>query len=102
MIVVGRLTDGERFAAWSLTRLADHPARKGVVEDISREGLRALEQPDQKGRRVLDRGDRGVAVVRVDSATTCLSEPRPGASLSLRDAIGSRRVGPVKSRGRWL
>jgi transposase len=42
-IALGRPTDhGEPFATWSLTKLADHLVRKGVVEDISHEGLRAL------------------------------------------------------------
>ena len=39
----GRPTDyGEPFSTWSLTKLADHLVRKGVVDDISHEGLRAL------------------------------------------------------------
>ena len=33
---------GEPFSTWSLTKLADHLVRKGVVDDISHEGLRAL------------------------------------------------------------
>jgi hypothetical protein len=33
---------GEPFAPWSLTKSADHLVRRGVVEDISHEGLRAL------------------------------------------------------------
>ena len=42
-IALGRPTDyGEPFSTWSLTKLADHLVRKGVVEDISHEGLRAL------------------------------------------------------------
>ena len=42
-IALGRPTDhGEPFSTWSLTKLADHLVRKGVVDDISHEGLRAL------------------------------------------------------------
>ncbi len=42
-ITLGRPTDyGEPFSTWSLTKLADHLVRKGVVEDISHEGLQAL------------------------------------------------------------
>ena len=42
-IALGRPTDyGEPFSTWSPTKLADHLVRKGVVEDISHEGLRAL------------------------------------------------------------
>jgi len=42
-IALGRPTDyGEPFSTWSLTKLADHLVRKGVVEDISHEGLRSL------------------------------------------------------------
>ena len=42
-IALDRPTDhGEPFSTWSLTKLADHLVRKGVVDDISHEGLRAL------------------------------------------------------------
>jgi len=42
-IALGRPTDyGEPFSTWSLSKLADHLVRKGVVDDISHEGLRAL------------------------------------------------------------
>ena len=42
-IALGRPVDhGEPFSTWSLTKLADHLVRKGVVDDISHEGLRAL------------------------------------------------------------
>jgi hypothetical protein len=35
---ITRPTDqGELFSTWSLTKLADHLARRGVVEDISHE-----------------------------------------------------------------
>jgi transposase len=47
-IALGRPTGyGEPFSTWSLTKLADHLVRKGVVEDISHEGLRAL--PREEG-----------------------------------------------------
>jgi len=42
-IALGRPTDyGLPFSTWSLTKLADHLVRKGVVDDISHEGLRSL------------------------------------------------------------
>ena len=42
-IALGRAADyGEPFSTWSLTKLAAHLVRKGLVEDISHEGLRAL------------------------------------------------------------
>lgn len=42
-IALGRPMDhGEPFSTWSLSKLTDHLVRKGVVEDISHEGLRAL------------------------------------------------------------
>jgi transposase len=42
-VALGRPADyGEPFSTWSLTKLADHLVRKGVVDDISHEGLRAL------------------------------------------------------------
>jgi transposase len=42
-IALGRPVDhSEPFSTWSLTKLADHLVRKGVVDDISHEGLRAL------------------------------------------------------------
>jgi transposase len=42
-IALGRPSDyGLPFSTWSLTKLADHLVREGVVDDISHEGLRAL------------------------------------------------------------
>jgi len=42
-IALGRPEDhGLPFSTWSLTKLAEHLVRKGVVDDISHEGLRAL------------------------------------------------------------
>jgi transposase len=42
-IALGRPSDYDLpFSTWSLTKLADHLVRKGVVDDISHEGLRAL------------------------------------------------------------
>jgi transposase len=42
-IALGRPGDyGLPFSTWSLTKLADHLVRKGVVDDISHEGLRSL------------------------------------------------------------
>ena len=42
-IALGRPTDyGLPFATWSLSKLVDHLVRKGVVDDISHEGLRLL------------------------------------------------------------
>jgi transposase len=42
-IALGRPEDhGLPFSTWSLSKLADHLVDKGVVEDISHEGLRAL------------------------------------------------------------
>jgi len=42
-IALGRPEDyGLPFWTWSLSKLADHLVRKGVVDDISHEGLRAL------------------------------------------------------------
>jgi len=42
-IALGRPGDyGLPFSTWSLTKLADYLVRKGVVDDISHEGLRSL------------------------------------------------------------
>jgi len=42
-IALGRPQDyGLPFSAWSLTKLAEHLVAKGVVDDISHEGLRVL------------------------------------------------------------
>ena len=42
-IALSRPTDlGRPFSTWSLTKLADHLVREGVVDDISHEGLRVL------------------------------------------------------------
>ena len=42
-IALGRPVDhGLRFSTWSLSRLADYLVARGVVEDISHEGLRVL------------------------------------------------------------
>ncbi|HML00346.1 MAG TPA: IS630 family transposase [Acidimicrobiales bacterium] len=42
-IALGRPTDyGLPLSTWSLSKLADHLVRKGVVDDISHEGLRSL------------------------------------------------------------
>jgi transposase len=42
-VALSRPTDlGRPFSTWSLTKLADHLVREGVVDDISHEGLRLL------------------------------------------------------------
>jgi transposase len=129
-IALGRPTDhGEPFSTWSLTKLADHLVRKGVVDDISHEGLRALlreegvsfqaiktwkqsNDPDfeVKKNRVLELYDiaDGKAQPRAGepSVVICYDEfgplnlqPHPGRHWAERDANGALRVGPRRRMG---
>ena len=124
-IALGRPTDhGEPFSTWSLTKLADHLVRKGVVDDISHEGLRALlreegvsfqaiktwkqsNDPDfeVKKNRVLELYDiaDGKAqpkagdpdvVICYDEFGPLNLQPHPGRQWAERDAKGAPRVGP--------
>jgi len=128
-IALGRPTDdGEPFATWSLTKLADHLVRKGVVEDISHEGLRALlheegvsfqalktwkesNDPDfeAKKNRILELYDLadGKAqpapgdpdvVVCYDEFGPLNLQPHPGHHWAERDEQGARRSGPRRRR----
>jgi transposase len=124
-IALGRPTDhGEPFSTWSLTKLADHLVRKGVVDDISHEGLRALlreegvsfqaiktwkqsNDPDfeMKKNRVLelyDLADAKAQPMRGDpDVVICYDEfgplnlqPHPGRHWAERDTQGAPRSGP--------
>jgi transposase len=124
-IALGRPTDyGEPFSTWSLTKLADHLVRKGVVEDISHEGLRALlreegvsfqaiktwktsNDPDfeVKKNRILelyDLADGKAQPKRGDpDVVICFDEfgplnlqPHPGRHWAERDTNGAPRSGP--------
>jgi transposase len=124
-IALGRPTDyGEPFSTWSLAKLADHLVRKGVVDDISHEGLRALlreegvsfqaiktwkqsNDPDfeMKKNRILELyeiADGKVQPKRGDpDVVICFDEfgplnlqPHPGRHWAERDTSGAPRVGP--------
>ena len=124
-IALGRPSDhGEPFSTWSLTKLAEHLVRKGVVDDISHEGLRALlreegvsfqaiktwkqsNDPDfeVKKNRVLelyDLADGKAQRRRGDpDVVMCYEEfgplnlqPHPGRHWAERDAKGAPRSGP--------
>ena len=128
-IALGRPTDhGEPFSTWSLTKLADHLVRKGVVDDISHEGLRALlreegvsfqaiktwkesNDPDfeVKKNRVLELYDiaDGKAqpkkgdpevVICYDEFGPLNLQPHPGRQWAERDAKGASRSGPRRRR----
>jgi transposase len=128
-IALGRPTDhGEPFATWSLTKLADHLVRKGEVEDISHEGLRALlheegvsfqalktwkesNDPDfeAKKNRILELYDLadGKAqpapgdpdvVVCYDEFGPLNLQPHLGYHSAERDEQGARRSGPRRRR----
>ncbi len=128
-IALGRPTDyGEPFSTWSLTKLADHLVRKGVVDDISHEGLRALlreegvsfqviktwkqsNDPDfeVKKNRVLELSDiadgkaqpkRGdpEVVVCYDEFGPLNLQPHPGHQWAERDAPDSTRSGRRRRR----
>jgi len=124
-IALGRPTDyGEPFSTWSLTKLADHLVRKGVVDDISHEGLRALlreegvsfqaiktwktsNDPDfeVKKNRILELYDLADAkaqpkegdpdvVICYDEFGPLNLQPHPGRHWAERDTNGAPRSGP--------
>ncbi len=124
-IALGRPTDhGEPFSTWSLTKLADHLVRKGVVDDISHEGLRALlreegvsfqaiktwkqsNDPDfeVKKNRILELYDIADAkaqpkagdpdvVICYDEFGPLNLQPHPGRHWAERDTKGAPRIGP--------
>jgi transposase len=122
-IALGRPTDyGEPFSTWSLTKLADHLVRKGVVDDISHEGLRALLREERvsfqaiktwkesndpdfelKKNRILELYDlaterprQGRAIPTSSSATTSSA---PSTSSPTRGATGPSAT-PKGRRGR--
>jgi transposase len=128
-IALGRPTDhGEPFATRSLTKLADHLVRKGVVEDISHEGLRALlheegvsfqalktwkesNDPDfeAKKNRILELYDLADGKVQPapgdPDVVVCYDEfgplnlqPHPGHHWAEPDEQGARRSGPRRRR----
>jgi transposase len=128
-IALGRPTDyGEPFSTWSLTKLADHLVRKGVVDDISHEGLRALlreegvsfqaiktwkesNDPDfeVKKNRVLELYDiaDGKAqpkkgdpevVICYDEFGPLNLQPHPGRQWAEADVSGASRRGPRRRR----
>jgi len=128
-IALGRPTDyGEPFSTWSLTKLADHLVRKGVVDDISHEGLRALlreegvsfqviktwkesNDPDfeVKKNRVLELYDiaDGKAqptkgdpevVICYDEFGPLNLQPHPGHQWAERDTERASRTGPRRRR----
>ena len=128
-IALGRPTDhGEPFSTWSLTKLADHLVRKGVVDDISHEGLRALlreegvsfqmiktwkesNDPDfeVKKNRVLELYDiadgktppkKGdpEVVICYDEFGPLNLQPHPGHQWAERDAQRASRTGPRRRR----
>jgi transposase len=124
-IALGRPGDyGEPFSTWSLTKLADHLVRKGVVDDISHEGLRALlreegvsfqaiktwktsNDPDfeVKKNRILELYDIAdgkaqpgpgdpAVVICYDEFGPLNLQPHPGRHWAERDTNGAPRVGP--------
>ena len=128
-ITLGRPTDyGEPFSTWSLTKLADHLVRKGVVEDISHEGLRALlreegvsfqaiktwkesNDPDFELRknRILELYDLADGKVQAGpgdpDVVICYDEfgplnlqPHPGRHWAKRDTGGAPRSAPRRRR----
>ena len=128
-IALGRPVDhGEPFSTWSLTKLADHLVRKGVVDDISHEGLRALlreegvsfqaiktwkesNDPDfeVKKNRILELYDIADGKVQPrpgdPDVVICYDEfgplnlvPHPGRHWAERDTQGATRRGPRRRR----
>jgi transposase len=128
-IALGRPVDhGEPFSTWSLTKLADHLVRKGVVDDISHEGLRALlreegvsfqaiktwkesNDPDfeVKKNRILELYDIADGKVQPRPGdpdfVICYDEfgplnlvPHPGRHWAERDTQGATRRGPRRRR----
>ncbi len=128
-ITLGRPTDyGEPFSTWSLTKLADHLVRKGVVEDISHEGLQALlreegvsfqaiktwkesNDPDFELRknRILELYDLADGKVQAGpgdpDVVICYDEfgplnlqPHPGRHWAKRDTGGAPRSAPRRRR----
>jgi transposase len=128
-IALGRPSDyGEPFSTWSLTKLADHLVRKGVVNDISHEGLRALlreegvsfqalktwkesNDPDfeAKKNRILELYDIADAkappgrgdpdvVICFDEFGPLNLQPHPGRQWAERDAKGAQRAGRRRRR----
>jgi transposase len=128
-IALGRPTDhDEPFSTWSLTKLAEHLVRKGVVDDISHEGLRALlreegvsfqaiktwkqsNDPDfeVKRNRVLELYDiadgktqpnKGdpEVVICYDEFGPLNLQPHPGRQWAERDTKQASRTGPRRRR----
>jgi transposase len=128
-IALGRPTDhDEPFSTWSLTKLAEHLVRKGVVDDISHEGLRALlreegvsfqaiktwkqsNDPDfeVKKNRVLELYDiadgktqpnKGdpEVVICYDEFGPLNLQPHPGRQWAERDTKQASRTGPRRRR----
>jgi len=128
-IALGRPTDyGEPFSTWSLTKLADHLVRKGVVEDISHEGLRALLREERvsfqaiktwkesndpdfelKKNRILELYDLADGKVQAGpgdpDVVICYDEfgplnlqPHPGRHWAERDTSGAPRSAPRRRR----
>jgi len=128
-IALGRPTDyGEPFSTWSLTKLADHLVRKGVVEDISHEGLRALLREERvsfqaiktwkesndpdfelKKNRILELYDLADGKVQArpgdPDVVICYDEfgplnlqPHPGRHWAERDTSGAPRSAPRRRR----
>ncbi len=128
-IALGRPTDyGEPFSTWSLSKLADHLVRKGVVDDISHEGLRALlreegvsfqviktwkesNDPDfeVKKNRVLELYDLAdgkaqpkkgdpEVVICYDEFGPLNLQPHPGHQWAARDTKPAGRTGPRRRR----
>ena len=127
-IALGRPGDyGQPFSTWSLTKLADHLVRKGVVDDISHEGLRALlreervsfqaiktwkesNDPDfeAKKNRILElyaiadgkaqpRAGDPDVVICYDEFGPLNLQPHPGRQWAERDSKKATRSGPPRS-----
>ncbi len=128
-VALGRPIDhDEPFSTWSLAKLADHLVRKGVVDDISHEGLRALlheegvsfqaiktwkesNDPDfeVKKNRVLELYDiadgkvqrrRGdpQVVICYDEFGPLNLQPHPGRQWAERDGVDITKVRPRRRR----
>jgi len=128
-IALSRPADHDQpFSTWSLTKLADHLVRKGVVDDISHEGLRALlreegvsfqaiktwkesNDPDyeDKKNRILElyeladgkaqpRPGDPEVVICYDEFGPLNLQPHPGRQWAERDGREAQREGPRRRR----